>query len=470
MKKTNNELTKNNLNIKDNRDSKKIKKDKNYNTEKKVNKNAKKADDKKKSFFWNLKINSKKNNAVKKYKKNKSKKEKQKRLVNGKFSLDIFDLLIVVVLTAIVSCVFTGVILNLQYKKRVDLINVDIVADENVKNFLNTYSEIIDNYYEEVDEKAMIEAALDGMLDFLKDNYSIYMNKEETDSLSEMLDGSYEGIGLLANGNIVLEVYEGSSAYEAGIKVNDEIIKINGVDISLDNYAEISNLIVHGEDNEVIVRREGKELSFVLETGKVNVPNTKVDVITSKNKDKKIGYIYLESFSISAFDEFHEKLKNLEDEEKIDSLIIDLRGNTGGYLNVASNISSLFLEKGKVIYSLEAKDKVTEYKDEDKEERKYKIVVLVNGSTASAAEILTAALHDSYGATVVGSKTFGKGKVQTMKYYEDTMVKYTSAKWLRPNGECVDEIGIEPDYSVEVIYDGKIIYDKQLDKAIELLS
>lgn len=470
MKKTNNELTKNNLNIKDNRDSKKIKKDKNYNTEKKVNKNAKKADDKKKSFFWNLKSNSKKNNAVKKYKKNKSKKEKQKRLVNGKFSLDIFDLLIVVVLTAIVSCVFTGVILNLQYKKRVDLINADIVADENVKNFLNTYSEIIDNYYEEVDENAMIEAALDGMLDFLKDNYSIYMNKEETDSLSEMLDGSYEGIGLLANGNIVLEVYEGSSAYEAGIKVNDEIIKINGVDISLDNYTEISNLIVHGEDNEVIVKREGKELSFVLETGKVNVPNTKVDVITSKNKDKKIGYIYLESFSISAFDEFHDKLKNLEDEEKIDSLIIDLRGNTGGYLNVASNISSLFLEKGKVIYSLEAKDKVTEYKDEDKEERKYKIVVLVNGSTASAAEILTAALHDSYGATVVGSKTFGKGKVQTMKYYEDTMVKYTSAKWLRPNGECVDEIGIEPDYSVEVIYDGKIIYDKQLDKAIELLS
>ena len=95
---------------------------------------------------------------------------------------------------------------------------------------------------------------------------------------------------------------------------------------------------------------------------------------------------------------------------------------------------------------------------------------MVNSNTASAAEILAAALHDSYGATIVGKTTFGKGKVQTMTHYEDTIVKYTSAKWIRPNGECVDEVGIVPDYEVNLEYGENVIYDRQLDKAIELLK
>ncbi len=407
--------------------------------------------------------------AVKKYKKNKLKKSKKKRIVNGKFTLDVLDLLIIVVVTAIVSCVLTGFILNFQFRKNTDLLNLDVVSNENVKTFLNTYSEIIDNYYEEIDEKKMMEAAIEGMLDFLKDNYSIYLNKTETDSLSEMLDGSYDGVGLVATGNLVVRVYEGSSAYEAGIKANDEIVEINGTKITLKNYELIDDLIKKGESNKIVVKREGKELTFNLETGKVNIPTTETDIITSKDKKSKIGYMALSTFSSLAFDEFHEKLKELE-EDNIDSLIIDLRNNTGGYLNVADNIACLFLDKGKVIYSLETKDGVTEYKDENREVRKYKIVVLVNGNTASAAEILAAALHDSYGAKIVGNVTFGKGKVQTMKHYEDTMVKYTSAKWLRPNGECVDEVGIEPDYNIDIVTDGMIYYDKQLDKAIELLS
>ena len=139
-------------------------------------------------------------------------------------------------------------------------------------------------------------------------------------------------------------------------------------------------------------------------------------------------------------------------------------------MNSATDIASLFLKKGEVLYSLESKNNITTYKDETKDKREYKIVILVNSNTASAAEILTAALKDSYGATIVGKTTFGKGKVQTMKYYEDTMVKYTSAKWLRPNGECIDEIGIVPDYDVDIQYGNNVIYDLQLDKAIKLLS
>ena len=126
--------------------------------------------------------------------------------------------------------------------------------------------------------------------------------------------------------------------------------------------------------------------------------------------------------------------------------------------------------KGSVIYSLKNKDEKKVYKDKTKDSRKYKIVVLVNANTASASEILAGALHDSYGAQIVGKTTYGKGKVQTVKQYDDSIVKYTSAEWLRPNGECVDEIGIKPDYDVDLEYGQNVIYDLQLDKAIELLS
>lgn len=429
---------------------------------------------KRKSFFDRFKKDkglkkSSKSAAVKRYQQRKAKKNKQKRYVNGKFSLDIFDLLIIVVGVAIVSCVFTGFILNYQYQKNYSYVDSSVVSDVKVKEFLETYSEIVDNFYEEVDKDAMIEVALEGMLNFLEDNYSIYLDKNETDSLSESLDGAYEGIGIVAMGNMVYQVYENSPAEKVGIKANDEIININGTEITMENYEQIADLLYKDKENEVKVKRDDEELTFKIKVSEVEIPSVSSDIIVSEDKSKDIGYILLNSFSAHSFEDFQDALMELEDKQ-IDSLIIDLRGNTGGYLNAATDIASLFLKKGDVIYSLENKNNITTHKDETKESRKYNIVVLVNGNTASASEILAAALKDSYGATIVGKTTFGKGKVQTMKYYEDTMIKYTSAKWLRPNGECVDEVGIVPDYDVDLQYGENVIYDLQLDKAIELLS
>ena len=440
--------------------------------DKKSNKNGKelkKINSEKKSFFAFFKKHNSNSEAVKKYKKNRNKKKRQKRFVNGKFSLDVFDLLIVVVLTAIVSCLLTGVILNYQYKKNFNFVDTSVISDKKVKEFLETYSEIVNNFYEEVDKNAMIEAALEGMLVFLEDNYSIYLDKTETDSLSESLDGSYQGIGIVAMGNMVYQVYEDSPAEKAGIKADDEIININGTEVSNENYQQIAELLDKKKENVVVVKRDNKELTFNIKVSEVEIPSVDSDIIVSKDKKNKIGYLKLVSFSAHSFEDFQDELMELE-KDKIDSLIIDLRDNTGGYLNSATEIASLFLEKGKVIYSLENKNKLTTHKDETKDSRKYKIVVLVNGNTASAAEILAAALHDSYGASIVGKTTFGKGKVQTMKYYEDTMIKYTSAKWLRPNGDCVDEVGIIPDYDVDLQYGDNVIYDLQLDKSIDILS
>lgn len=407
--------------------------------------------------------------AVKMYKKKKAKKEKAKRVFNGRFSLDILDLLLVVAGTALLSCLLTGIFLNYQYKKNLHLLDRNIVSDKNVQEFLGTYSEIIDNYYEEVDSEAMMKAAMEGMLDFLEDNYSIYLNQSDSDSLSEMLDGSYEGLGIVIRGNVIEDIYKNSPAEKAGIKTGDIISSINGVEVNLENYQNIGDYIKNDIENDITVKRENEELSFKVKSSTVNIPATTTDIIKSPDKKKNIGYISLNAFSSVAYEDFEFSLMDIEN-EGIDSLIIDLRGNTGGYLNVATDIASLFLEKGEVIYSLENKNKITTYKDETNDKREYSIVILVNNSTASAAEILASALHDSYGAIVVGKTTYGKGKVQTMKYYEDSIVKYTSAKWLRPNGECIDEIGLVPDYDVDIRIENNEVFDTQLDKAIELLG
>lgn len=427
-------------------------------------KNKQVTKDKKWSFSF-LKKKNDSNKGKKKYKK----KKKNTRYVNGRFSLDIWEILIIVVATALVSCVFTGLILNHQFRKNINYIDTELIADDNVQEFLEIYSEIVNNFYEEVDEDAMIGAALDGMLKFLEDNYSIFLNKNDSDSLSESLDGAYEGIGIVAIGNVVYQVYENSPAEKAGLLANDEIIKINGTEINLENHELITELLDKDGENTIVVKRDKETLTFKVEVAKVNIPSVSSTVIKNEEKNTKIGYLQLASFSAHSYEEVVEALEELEEDEEITSLIIDLRDNTGGYLTVATDISSLFLEKGRVIYSLENKDEKNEYKDETKEKREYKIVVLVNSNTASAAEILAAALHDSYGATIVGKTTFGKGKVQTMTHYEDTIVKYTSAKWIRPNGECVDEVGIVPDYDVNLEYGENVIYDRQLDKAIELL-
>lgn len=395
--------------------------------------------------------------------------ESKKNFFDKKFHMDILDVMIVIVITAIASCVLTGVILNVQFRKMNPSYNIDLSSNENIKEFLDVYSEVVNNYYEEIDEKGMIAAGIDGMMKFLGDNYSIYMNSKAADSLNESLENSYEGIGVVSSYNVVYKVYEGTPAYEAGIKENDVIIKVNGVDISEENFEQISILIQNNDDvNEIVVKRGEEELTFKVKKATVSVPVVSSRVIEFDKT--KIGYISLSSFSTHSHDEFAEALIDLEKND-IESLIIDLRDNTGGYLTSARNIASIFLEKGKVIYSLENKDKTETVKDETNESRKYKIVVLVNGSTASASEVVTAALKDSYGATIVGKKTFGKGKVQnTSSYGNGSMIKYTSAKWLRPNGECIDEVGIEPDYDINLEYSGNLVYDKQLDKAIELLK
>ncbi len=408
------------------------------------------------------------NDATSRYKKMRNKKNRKKRIVNGKFSIDVLDLLIIIVVTVIISSVFTGMILNFQYRNNLAYLKNDKISSEYITEFIDIYTEVVDNFYEEVDQEGMINSAIDGMLGYLEDNYSIHLNKDETDQLSQTLDGKYKGIGILAYGVTVVEVYKGSPAEKAGIKANDVILEINGNKLDNSNSDMITEFLKNDKENVVKVKRGKEELTFSVKMDDVYLTSTTHSII--ENKGKRIGYVSLSSFTANSAADFQESLIELEKEKKIDSLIIDLRSNTGGYLNSASNIANIFLEQGKVIYSLDNKDGKVSYKDETKQSMTIKVVVLVNQNSASASEVLAAALKDSYGATIVGMTTFGKGTVQTTMKHGDTMIKYTSAKWLRPNGECVDGVGIKPDYEVEVEIKNNTIYDKQLEKAIELLS
>lgn len=398
-----------------------------------------------------------------------SKKNKTILYFDKKIKMDIIDIFVLVLATSIITCLVSALIVSFYYKNNSIVYNSDLANDADLASFIDTYSSVVENFYEEVDRKGMIEAAKTGMMEHLADRYSIYLDKDNALTFEESINNMYEGIGILSTANVVYEVYPDSPAERAGMKAADVIIKVNGVSIDINNYDEISELIQNNDsENEIVVTRDGEELTFMVAKEKVYKPSVGTQVIEKNNK--KIGYISLDTFTQKSYEEFKTGLYEME-EDNIDSLIIDLRGNSGGYMDAVNNIASMFLEDGSVIYTLEKKNSTTVIEDETVESRNYSIVVLVNGTTASASEILATALKDNFSnVVIVGTKTYGKGKVQTVIENEESIIKYTSSKWFRPNGECIDEVGIIPDYVVENEIKNSILYDKQYDKAVEILS
>lgn len=386
---------------------------------------------------------------------------------------NLLHVIIIIIVTAIISALTTGVLLTKNSINSLGVNYGNLVADENIRTFLNTYKEVTSDYYQDVDRKEIINSAIAGMMNYLNEPYTTYLDDNNTDILFNQLNGTYEGIGISIVDNKIISTVINSPADKAGILSGDILASINDIDVTSKNGSEITKIIRESEGViKLDIKRGDELLSFNLTSETLSVPSTEYRML-----DNNIGYLKMDIFAENLPNEVRTSLERLE-KDGMTKLIIDLRNDTGGYLDKAFEVASMFIKKGKIIYSLQDKSNKVDYKDTDNNSKDYPIVVLVNESTASAAEILASALKDSYGATLVGNTTFGKGKVQHA-YKLDTggMVKYTASNWLRPSGECIDGIGIDPDYEVdnETILaengtDILEIKDHQLDKALELLS
>ena len=380
----------------------------------------------------------------------------------------------IVVVTSIISALTAGVIVYNNNKLSYDTTYGDLSNDEDLNEFLSVYANILSNYYEDVDTGALLDEAIAGMMDYLGDDYTTYLDDDSTAELFDSLSGEYKGIGVSINNSdkSIVKVYDNTPAKKAGILPGDIIIGFNDTDVTNMTATEVVNLIKENNGTFTLKLQRGEQVVTVsLKNETLIAPN--IDYYMVENSS--IGYLKIQTFSKTLATQVSSALNELEN-EGMTSLIIDLRDNTGGYLTAATDVASIFLEKGKRIYSLSDQSNVTNYNDETSESKNYKIVVLINENTASASEILAVALKESYGATIVGETSFGKGKVQqTMQLDDGSMVKYTSAYWLTPNGTCIDGIGISPDYYIlnEEVTDenGEVtIPDAQLNKAIEVLQ
>lgn len=385
----------------------------------------------------------------------------------------LIEIVIIIVVTSIISALATGVLITKNYSTDGGYSYAQLANDENVQDFLNVYSKIVSQYYENVDKKAIIDSAISGMTNYLDDTYTSYLDEDKANNLKTELNKTYVGIGIVLKDNVVVNIVENSPAYKAGIMSGDKIIKVNGNDVENVSKEELAKMINENSDGaNIVVARNNEELEFNnIKSETLNSPSITYNII-----EDGIAYMKISIFSNTLSQQINFAITELN-KKNMNKLIIDLRDNTGGYLEQAYESAELFLEKGKVVYSLiDKSNKIKKVKDETDTKQSIPIVILVNNNTASAAEIFAAALKDSYGAIIVGKTSFGKGKVQhTYSLDSGGLVKYTSSKWLRPSGQCIDNIGIVPDYDIDNAVNQdengtSTLIDNQYNKAIEILK
>ena len=293
------------------------------------------------------------------------------------------------------------------------------LVDSNIKEIIDTYEFIINKYYAEVDKEELANGAIKAMLEALGDPYSTYLDEEQTGAFDERMMGDYQGIGAEItqdkDGNIlILKTFDNSPAQKAGLQPLDIILSVDDKSVEGLTTTQVASLLKGkgGTTVNVKVLRNEEEKTFTVTRDKIVIISIKQQSF-ERNK-KKIGYIKIDIFSNNIYEQFREALLALE-KEKIDSLIVDVRDNSGGFLTRVSEIISMFLPKDKIIYQLKERDGVKEVYSFTDESRSYPMAVLINQYSASASEILAVALKESYGATVVGGTSYGKGTVQKLK-------------------------------------------------------
>ena len=396
-----------------------------------------------------------------------------------------YKTIMLVVLTVFITFIFTTVFISNQIEKNgstndnsITSIFQNLTGNSNLQKSLETIEELVkDKYLNEVDEKKAIEGAIEGYVDSLGDPYTEYIPAEEMEDYTEAIMGNYVGIGIYMTKNIeknlieVLSPIRESPAEEAGIKPGDFITKINGVSYTGDEMTQASNVIKGEEGSKVTLEILRGNQTITLEVERRNI-NT--NPVYEYLIDENIGYLGISSFDEGVAEDFKNKFLDLKD-KGIKSLIIDLRDNGGGIVEEATQIVDYIVPKGKDILITVDKDKNEEItKSKEDVLIDMPVVVLVNASSASASEIVAGALKDLDEATIVGSKTYGKGVIQEfLSLSNGGGLKITIEEYYTPNRTKINGVGITPDVEVELETSVTGLptdkNDTQLNKAIEIL-
>ena len=361
-------------------------------------------------------------------------------------------------------------------------LSLDILNDKSVSKKVEEINGYIDKeFYFDVDRETQEEAIYDGIMAGLNDPYSRYYNSVELAELLEDNSGKYVGIGAYVTQNadysiMVVRPIKHSPAEAAGLKAEDIIVQVDDMVIT-DQFLETVIEKIRGTEGttaHIKVYRPSIKDYLEFDIVRAEVENYSVDYEMLENS---IGYISITSFNENTFEEFKEAIDELT-AQGAKGFVFDIRDNGGGLVDTAAKICDYVMNDGMIVCTKDKNGKVTsEYKDSGKHSVDVPIVLLVNGYSASASEIMAGALKDSGKAVLVGTKTFGKGIVQSIIPLSDgTAIKITIAKYFTPSGNEVHEKGIEPDYEVKIAEDRESAVgvlredDKQLQKAMELLT
>ena len=343
------------------------------------------------------------------------------------------------------------------------------------------YNTIDEYYLNGIDNDKMKDGIYKGMVDSLGDPYTVYYNSEEYKQFTSSSSGTYSGIGVAVSQNVttgaitIVKTFKKGSGEKEGMKPGDVIYKVEGKRIEGLELSKVVSMI-KGEEGtfvKVTVLRDGKEIEFNLERKKLEVDT--VNYRMEERSGKKIGYISVSEFDEVTASQFKSAISELS-KEGMEGLVIDLRDNPGGLLDVTCEMLDRMIKKGLLVYTVDKNGKRVDEDATDSDSFDKPVAILVNGNSASASEVFSGAMKDYKAATLVGTKTFGKGIVQSIVPFGDgTAMKVTVSKYYTPNGVNIHGTGIEPDVVVELSkdatkngkYDRK--YDNQLNKALDVV-
>ncbi len=335
----------------------------------------------------------------------------------------------------------------------------------------------------EADEEVMLEGALEGTLAALGDPYTQYLSKENFAALMQDTEGSYEGIGVYITASddnkiLIVAPIEDTPAEKAGLKTGDKVIRINGTEYTADQIDAAVNVMkgLPGTSVTLTIQRENSDGSNSVSDVVINRETIRIKTIKPAMLEDGIGYIRITTFDMQTAEDFKKAYADLKS-KGMKSLVIDLRYNPGGIIDATVEISDMFMGEGVVTYT-KTKSGEMEYFKSDSKAEDIPVVLLINEGSASASEIMAGALKDTKRATLIGTKSFGKGIVQRVQRFgnEGEGIKMTVSEYFTPNGINIHGIGIEPDIESVLPEDaagyGYEFYktDNQLQKAVEVLK